>query len=131
MRVGGDTFLTSTGYITAALLIGMLAMVGNVSGANNVSVCGPISASGEYVLNTSLSQAATCITITSSDVVFDGGGYTIDGTGSGYGVYVYNSSVTLTNVTVKNLKVTDWQYGIYLHSYKNNANSDNVASNNY
>ena len=77
----------------------------------NINSCQDISSAGEYVLNASIlnSGVSSCINITSNDVVFDGAGYTIDGvdTVNTYGVYVYNSTTALTNVTVKNLNVTD------------------------
>jgi hypothetical protein len=50
-----------------------------------------------------------CITIQASDVVFDGMGYRIDSSavGSGTGILVQGS-----NVTVKNVTVSDWYDGI-------------------
>ncbi len=84
-----------------------------------INSCTAISSPGTYVLDQNIinSSESKCIEITSSDVVFDGAGYTIDGIDyeSTYGIYVYRP-ITLTNVTVKNVKVTDWSYGI---SYKN------------
>ncbi len=67
--------------------------------------------------------------VTSSNVIFDGAGYTIDGiyrwnsaTQTAYGASVYGVSVnsysttSLTNITVKNLNVTEWRYGIYYYT---------------
>ena len=107
--------------------------VGEVGAVTNINSCTNITSSGEHVLTTDINNASTCITITSSDVVFDGGNFTINGTGTDgtYGVYVKNASV-LTNVTVKNLYVTNWEYGIY-YSYTNNGNitNTNSSSNSY
>ncbi len=103
-------------------------------GAINISSCTTISEPGTYVLNTSIldSSASSCIDIVSNDVIFDGAGYTIDGVDAWitYGVYVYNSTMALTNVTVKNLIVIDWGSGIY---YKNAAGGsiiNNIANSN-
>jgi parallel beta-helix repeat protein len=73
-----------------------------------------------------------CINITSSDVIFDGAGYTIDGkdTYGTYGVYVYNPATALTNITVKNLKVSDWHFGIYYRNIQNGRINENNANSN-
>ena len=78
----------------------------------------------------------------------------MDGIDSGKGVYVHNQYSQLTNVTIKNLTVTDWgtginyentqngsivginassnsNYGIYLSSSSNNNLTDNTADSNY
>ncbi|MFZ3059566.1 MAG: NosD domain-containing protein [Candidatus Methanoperedens sp.] len=110
--------------LLALMLFGMLA--GGAGAATNVSECGTIiSEKGEYVLNTSItdsSVADACITIISSDVVFDGAGYTIGGVDTPFidGIVVHlDDSVTLTNVTVKNVTSTHWDFGLI---YKNVAN---------
>jgi parallel beta-helix repeat protein len=99
-----------------------------------VNSCMVISSPGLYTLTTNIinSSATKCIEITSSNVIFDGAGYTIDGIDaqnqSTYGVFVYNSSTTLTNVTVKNLVVTDWWVGITFQIVQNGSISNNTAS---
>jgi parallel beta-helix repeat protein len=106
----------------------------STGGVNQIDSCQVISSPGVYVLTQDIlnSSATKCIEITSSDVIFDGNGHTIDGldTSNTYGVYVYNFS-TLTNVTVKNLTVTDWYYGIYYQNTENGAIEDNNATSNY
>lgn len=86
----------------------------------NITSCTIISSPGEFTLNKSIlnNAASNCIKITSSNVILDGAGHTIDGINAQgtSGVYIYNSSKIITNATVKNLKVTDWSNGIY---YKN------------
>ncbi|RMF90051.1 MAG: hypothetical protein D6733_04875, partial [Methanobacteriota archaeon] len=108
------------------------------SGPTQISSCTAISSPGVYVLNRSIinSSASTCITITASNVVFDGAGHRIDGQDLGSptyqkGVYVHNSTATLTNVTVKNLVVTDWWHGIYYQNAQNGNIINNTASSNY
>ena len=105
-----------------------------VSTETQVSSCTIISAPGVYTLTTNIlnSSATKCIEITSSNVILDGAGYTIDGidNSSTYGVYVYNSSTTLTNVTVKNLVITDWWNGILFQNVQNGSISNNTASSN-
>ena len=114
----------------------VLLLAGGGWAATPISSCTTISSSGEYVLDQHIldNLTAFCINIISSNVIFDGAGYTIDGidAANSYGVYVYNSTTVLTNVTVKNLNVTDWYNGIY---YKNTSNGsiakNNASSNNY
>lgn len=99
-----------------------------------ISSCTIISIPGTYVLTQNIlnSSASTCINITSSDVIFDGAGYTIDGTDAQNtsGVYVYNSASAIRNVTVKNLIVTDWTYGIYYYNAANGSITNNNALSN-
>jgi hypothetical protein len=60
------------------------------------------------------------ITIISNDVVFGGAGHTITGGGIGnsgiYGISVFSGT---TNVTVKNLNVTNWYLGISYNNVQN------------
>ncbi|MEK6953463.1 MAG: NosD domain-containing protein [Candidatus Micrarchaeota archaeon] len=97
----------------------------------NVNSCTIISTPGTYVLTTNIinSSATVCISITSSNVFFDGGGYAIDGndTSNTFGIYVYNSSIAVTNVTVKNLVVTDWYNGIYYQNSNNGSITNNTV----
>ncbi|MCZ7358421.1 MAG: right-handed parallel beta-helix repeat-containing protein, partial [Candidatus Methanoperedens sp.] len=103
-------------------------------GGQIMDSCSNISSQGSYVLNRSItnSGALKCINITSSNVVFDGAGYTIDGVKApdSYGVYVYNYSAPLTNVTVKNLKVTGWTVGIHYNSVHNGSIINSTANSN-
>ena len=68
------------------------------------------------------------IIINSSDVVLDCDGATLNGNGSGYGIYLENKS----NVTIRNCNVINYEYGIYLDSSSNNSIINNTANlNNY
>lgn len=100
------------------LLLGALIVLGGVAGGTatqpaSVSGCTTIDTPGSYELTADISNSATapCIEITTSDVVFDGAGHEIDGVGNGTGVRVAGTG-TLSNVTVRNLRVTDWETGV-------------------
>lgn len=104
-----------------------------------------ISSPGHYKL---CQNYNTGITIQSSNVILDLNGYTIQGDGSGRGVYVYYFGISLTNITVlngtirnfdsgvealvcnscsfRNLRIENTYYGIYL-----NYVSDITVENNY
>ncbi len=103
---------------------------GSVSAATAVSSCTTITSPGVYELTSELTSTSTCITIRSSDVIFDGAGYSITGQGSKYGIYVYNSSDGLTNVTIKHVTVMGWKYGIFYRSAENGSITGNTALNN-
>ncbi|MFA4956990.1 MAG: NosD domain-containing protein [Candidatus Methanoperedens sp.] len=110
-----------------------LTFVSSPNGTTPISYCTTISSPGSYVLTRSIinSFANTCINITSSNVVFDGAGFAIDGINAlnTNGVYVYNSTTVITNVTVQNLKVMDWGgYGIILTG-SNNTIYNNIFNN--
>ncbi len=130
------------GKVTGITTLVILLLVGGAGAATQVSDCTTISSPGTYILNQSTinSSVNTCIDITSSNVIFDGAGYTIDGIDALWnenmialwtkGVYVHNSTIALTNVTVKNLKVTDWHFGIYYINVANGSIENNNASSN-
>jgi parallel beta-helix repeat protein len=107
--------------------LAILLLAGSAGAATPISACTTISSPGSYVLNQSIvNTLSSCIIITTNNVTFDGAGFTITGGGSGYGVSVYGPS----NVTVKNLKITNWNYGIYYRDVKNNGNIVNNTINN-
>lgn len=119
-------------------LVVLLLLTEGAGAVKEINSCTDITSPDMYVLNTNIvnSGASRCINITSSNVILDGAGYTIDGTGTEdtYGVYVYDpKGAGLTNVNVKNLKITDWYYGIYYSGYFETANgsiTDNFISSN-
>ena len=87
-------------------------LVGTAS-ADDVTGCTTIQNPGTYNLTTDITDTsqAPCITINSSDVIFDGGGHVVDYDGSnngGDGILVKEG---MTNVTVRNVTVTDWTRG--------------------
>ncbi len=134
---------TTEGSVSSSPAVsGGVVYVGSTDGfvyafaSNKINNCTVISSPGEYVLTTDIINSAniTCISITSNDVVFDGNGHTIDGvigTSTTYGVHVYNPNVSLSNVIVKNLTVTDWYFGILLEFSSNSKLIGNTANSNY
>jgi len=67
------------------------------------------------------------IVVEKDDVVVDGAGYGLQGTGIGTGINLMER----TNVTVKNIEISDFFYGIYLNSSLNNSLSSNNVRGNF
>jgi PGF-pre-PGF domain-containing protein len=139
---GGGRRRARIASVAVGLAVGMvvLSLVGTgTAAATNVTEidsCTSIDTSGTYVLNTSLTglltgslvDSSSCIEITASDVVFDGGGHTVGGsnaTGT-IGINVTSAGGTPSNVTVANVTTTGWQYGV---EYNGTTNGTVLAVN--
>ncbi len=68
----------------------------------------------------------TCIDIQSSDVLLKGNGYTVNGTAGGLGVGVSASPALISNVTVRNLTISNWGQGITYENVTGGA-IDNIT----
>ncbi|MEM2694000.1 MAG: right-handed parallel beta-helix repeat-containing protein [Archaeoglobaceae archaeon] len=95
----------------------------------NVSECMNITQSGNYRLVNSISGLLSgknyCINISANDVVLDGQGFSVTGSGSETGILVQAN-----NVTIKNVSVSAYGFGIYLSSSSSNTIANNTISNN-
>ena len=65
------------------------------------------------------------IVVERDNIVIDGAGYTLQGPGSGNGIDLSSRN----NVTIKNMKITTFNYGIWLSSSSNNGVSGNNITN--
>ena len=103
-----------------------------------IDACQDISTSGDYFLNTSLSnEASTCFTINVSHVTLDCQGNTVDGQNLNRGIYLLGESdARLFNVSVVNCVVNDFSTGIYYvyvndsylqHTTVNSSASDGIT----
>lgn len=77
-----------------------------------------------YTLTTDVYET---IEIDEDNLTLDGTGHTVSGPGSGNGVYLNGR----TDVTIQNLNVQGFRWGIYLYESSGNALTDNTASNNF
>ncbi|WP_135302084.1 right-handed parallel beta-helix repeat-containing protein [Haloarcula amylovorans] len=90
--------------------------------AEPIDTCTTITEPGRYELTTDLQDSGveTCIHVRSDDVVLDGDGHVVDGVGRNgtVGVRVFNGTdgerlgPELTNVTVTDVRVRDWERGV-------------------
>jgi len=81
-----------------------------VQNVKTVTGCDVIGSSGTYELQGNIGPSSPCIEIRADNVTFNGNGYSVEGSGSGLGIYVNGR----TNVTVKNVGTRDWDRGIWL-----------------
>ncbi|MBT0160823.1 hypothetical protein G4O51_12660 [Candidatus Bathyarchaeota archaeon A05DMB-2] len=69
---------------------------------------------------------SSAVVVERDNIVVDGAGYTVQGTGSGTGIGLPRKS----NVTLKNIQITAFYFGIYLDSSSNNGIIENNITNN-
>lgn len=100
----------------------------------DITSCTIISGPGTYRLAADItnSSAVNCIQITSSNVLLYGNSRLISGvnTSSSHGIHVYSSSRRLSNIVIRNVRLTGWADGIYLGNTDNSTIEGNGASNN-
>jgi len=109
----------SLAIITIAILLLLTQSVNSAP----IGVIAPVTIynPGEYqLLNDASCATGDCITISGSNVVFDGNGHTISGNGKNNGVYVARQS----NVQMKNLHIVNFSSGIN-YRYVDNTKIEN------
>jgi len=92
-----------------------ITLIGVGSAANTpVNSCQTISSTGEYTLTQDVTNSATsaCIEITTSDVVFNGQGRTIDGVNDASFSTGIVARGGVENVTIRNVTVVNWDTSI-------------------
>jgi parallel beta-helix repeat protein len=101
----------------ALLFIGMLTLAFNVQPVRATLYIGT-----DYAFTGNIYDE---IVVTGDNIVIDGGGYTLQGTGGGTGIDLTDRS----NVTVKNTEITAFAYGIHLERSSGNIISENNIMN--
>jgi parallel beta-helix repeat protein len=89
----------------------------------------PIQRDGDlYTLTANITSESDGIIIERNNMTLDGAGYTVQGTGSGNGLYLSEGS----NVTIENMEIKTFQFGIRFDSTSNyNRISGNNITNNW
>ena len=119
------------------LLVGTLALTFNIqpvktSGTIYIRADGSIDpptaniTTADNVTYTFTGTINDFIVIERNNIVVDGAGYSVQGAGTGTGISLRSRS----NVTLKNVEVTNFTYGIFLYDSSSNTITGNTASNN-
>jgi len=125
------------GIMLTLLLTSMLALAFNIqqakaSGTIYIKADGSVDPSDapiftvDNVTYTFTGNINDLIVVERNNIVVEGAGYTVQGTGSGTGVDLTGRS----NVTIKNMKIKEFDCGIWLYSSSNNGISGNSITNN-
>ena len=116
------------------LFISLVYSTQNISSsASNTIIIGQlpyvITKPGTYVLRSDeyYNGEGNAVTIKAGNVVLDGNGHTIEGTGKGVGIYGMN----VNDVIIRNVKVTNFRKGVEIdYNSTNNTFYNNIISNN-
>jgi parallel beta-helix repeat protein len=102
-------------YLRSGLLaLVLLAAIPAALGATSITGPTVISSPGTYVLAKDIAGGQSpAIWVQSSGVTIDGNGHTIRGTGGSYGILVNKEGSTLTGVTIKDVRLENWNCGLY------------------
>jgi len=85
----------------------------------------PIQRNGEvYVLTGNITSDADGIVVEKNSIVVEGAGYAVQGMGSGKGIDLTNKN----DIAVRNMRITGFDYGIWLSNSSGNTLSYNHAS---
>ncbi len=103
-------------YLRSGLIaLVLLAAIPAVLGATSISGPTVISSPGTYVLAQDIAGGnSPAIWVKSSGVTIDGNGHTIRGSGGSFGILVNRDGTTLSGVEIRNVRLQNWNCGIYL-----------------
>jgi len=105
------------GIMLTLLFMGILSLTFDIQPVEAFTI------SSDYTFTSNIYEP---IVVTADNIIIDGAGYTVQGTGSGRGIDLTGRN----NVTLKNLGVTNFDYGIRLFQSSNNNIDDNTFSSN-
>ena len=119
-------------YLRSGLLaLVLLAAIPAALGATSITGPTVISSPGTYVLAKDIAGGKSpAIWVKSSGVTIDGNGHTIRGAGGSYGILVNKDGTTLTGVTIKNVRLENWNCGIYFKGVASSTASGVTAVSN-
>ncbi len=79
-----------------------------------------------YTFTGNITSDADGVVVERSNVIIDGNGYTLQGTRTGYGLFLNGRS----NVTIKGTQITNFEYGMFLNYSVGNTIYGNIVTNN-
>ena len=95
----------------------------NASGGDCVSIGVWDNSTKTCILTTDLNES---VQINGDNITLDGNGRQLTGNNTGFGIIIDYWK----NITIKNLKIKNFAYGIYISNSENNSITDNIISNN-
>jgi len=110
--------------LTAAVLVALVLAVGGGTAAaqTDINGCTNINSAGSYEVTQDVDKSLTgfCFTVTSDDVVIDGNGNTINATTTdpAGAISVQNVASQVSNVTIENLTITNFETGVTVEDSK-------------
>ncbi|UCE16907.1 MAG: right-handed parallel beta-helix repeat-containing protein [Candidatus Bathyarchaeota archaeon] len=110
-----------SGIMLTLLLTSMLTLAFNIQPAK---ASGTIYITSDYTFTHNIYEP---IVVLADNIVIDGNGYTLQGTGSGTGIELNYRHY----VTIKNMRIKAFEYGIWLGNSSNNNIFGNNMTNNY
>ncbi len=124
MMPRGRRTASARGVLLVGIVIVLVAVsTGAVSAqrAGNVSTvdsCTTIDTPGRYALTGAVTDDienpdAACIEITAGNVTLDGRGHAVTGAGAGHGVEIDGTENSVSNVTVRDLRASNWSIGVF------------------
>jgi parallel beta-helix repeat protein len=136
----------ASGFVQFLLLIGILSLafgVKPVKASGNVIVIrsdgtvvpsdAPINRTGSYTYAVTDNIFNTTLLVQRSNITIDGNDHTLQGTGTQSGINLSSNDyigTTANNVTIRNLKIKGFYYGIFLNSTHNDVVSRNTITDN-
>jgi len=121
-------------FVVLAAVFGVVLNVPVVRGSGTIYIRadGSVEGTTYIVSNDNVTYVFTAdvndsIEVQRSNIVIDGAGYTLQGSGSGNGFYLSG----INNVTIKNTNIKDFDYSILLEGSSNHSITGNNITNNY
>ena len=65
------------------------------------------------------------IAVEKNNIIIDGAGFSLEGNNAGTGIYLKNTN----NITIQNVKITNFGYGLYVDQSENNIFQENTFTN--
>lgn len=97
----------------------LIGVDGSVNGTDRILREGNVYRFTENILNN--------ITISKSDIIIDGSGFTLQGKGDAFGFWIRQES----NITIKKLQIENFAYGIWARDCQNIVITGNTITNNH
>jgi len=107
-----------------SIAIALILLYGRIS-AVAVTATSTMEISSDFVFTTDIYE--TTIIVTADNIVIDGNGHTLQGSGSGSGFFLNGRS----GVTIKNLIIKGWNVGIFLYDSSDNVIDGNTFIDNW